>query len=243
MQHSVIIIDDEYKIREGLIRFFPWEELGFEIKEGFDNGLSALQYMKEHPIDLVLTDIRMPRYDGLWLIEQMRALEMHTHIVLLSAYPEFEYAKKAIQYGVDGYLLKPVDYEELIALVRKIGTACDAQNPDATEQTGYYERYMEQIRRVVAANLSTVTLELAAEECHLSASYLSHLFKEQSGITFSQYVLNQRMEKSRELLQQNDLKIYAIAEQLGYCNAKNFARAFKNFYGISPMEFRIRGHR
>lgn len=242
--HSVIIVDDEYKIREGLIRYFPWEDLGFTIEEGFDNGQSALQYLQDHPVDLVLTDIRMPRYDGLWLIEQIRKRSIPAHIILLSAYPEFDYAKKAIQLGVDGYLLKPVDHQELIESVRKIGEVLDekAGADDGTAE-GYYERYMEQIRNTVADRLGTVTLEMVAAECHLSASYLSHLFREQSGLTFSQYVMNQRMEKSRELLRKNELKIYMIAEQLGYGNSKNYTRAFRNFYGVSPMEYRIQGEK
>lgn len=240
--YSVIIIDDEYKIREGLIRYFPWEDLGFTISESFDSGLRALQYLKEHPVDLILTDIRMPHYDGLWLIEQLRANGWNTHIILLSAYPEFEYAKKAIALGVDGYLLKPVNHNELIELVSKIHAMLDAEQPvSGPESKGYYEQYLEQIRKVIAENIGTVTLEMAAEQCHLSPSYLSHLFKSQMGMTFSKYVLNQRMEKSCELLRRNDLKIYSIAEQMGYGNAKNFARAFKSFYGISPMEYRIKG--
>lgn len=110
---NVVIVDDEDDILEGLATIIDWEGYGFKIAGLARNGMEALGICGMSNPGLLLTDIKMPEMDGLELIKNLRDKHPDIKVVILSGYNDFEYAKKAIKYGVDSYLLKPVDTEEL----------------------------------------------------------------------------------------------------------------------------------
>lgn len=87
-------------------------------------------------------------------------------------------------------------------------------------------------------HLADATLEGAASQIHLSTDYLSRLFRKKTGISFSEYLLNARMKEAGALMKQIHLSIGEIASRLGYKNPKNFTRAFRNYYGMAPTEYR-----
>ena len=115
--YNVIIADDESAIRKGIMMLIDWEQYGFRIVGDAANGAEALHIVDRSPVDLIVTDIRMPVLDGLRLAEELRNrnLKRHIRVVLISAYKDFEYARKAIQYGVKEYILKPISEQKLIA--------------------------------------------------------------------------------------------------------------------------------
>lgn len=112
-------MDDEQLIRQGLRARI--EYLGIDVDEIFEaeNGLMALRLQEEHPIDVVITDIRMPDMDGLELIQEMQKKNNQIKFVVLSGYAEFSYAETAIRLGVKAYLLKPVSNDDLKAAFDK----------------------------------------------------------------------------------------------------------------------------
>lgn len=110
--YKLIIVDDEREIREGLASI-PWDAMGIESTGLFAHGLDALQYISEHPVDIVLTDIRMPFMDGLELMDHLHRNYPYIKVVVLSGYNDFEYAKKALQSGAADYLLKPTVFSAL----------------------------------------------------------------------------------------------------------------------------------
>ena len=103
--YQMILVEDDDQIRNGLSRFFPWEQLGFTMAACFENGLKALQYVRENAVDVILTDVRMPVMDGLEMLERMRMENMEAYVVILSAYRDFDYAQKAIELGVSNYIV------------------------------------------------------------------------------------------------------------------------------------------
>jgi two-component system response regulator YesN len=112
---KVMIADDEPFIRQGLKILINWEQYGFEVCGEAANGKEALELMKEKEFDLIITDIKMPNMSGLELIEYTwEQVSKHTRFIILSGFYEFEYARKAIKFGVVDYVLKPVQKEELI---------------------------------------------------------------------------------------------------------------------------------
>ena len=119
MRHNILIVDDEQLIRQGLRARI--EYLGIDVDEIFEaeNGLMALRLQEEHPIDVVITDIRMPQMDGLELIQEMQKKNNQIKFVVLSGYAEFSYAETAIWLGVKAYLLKPVSNDDLKAAFDK----------------------------------------------------------------------------------------------------------------------------
>ncbi|MGL5415992.1 MAG: response regulator [Clostridium sp.] len=116
----VMLVDDEKLIRDGLKVLIDWENLNLEVTQSAENGQEALKKFKENPVDVVVTDINMPNMTGLEFIKELREINSSVRIVILSGYDEFSYAKKAIAFGVDDYLLKPINEEELEAVLEKI---------------------------------------------------------------------------------------------------------------------------
>jgi len=127
---KVLIVDDEYWVRLGLRETIPWESYGFCIvDDAADVNVGYEKYLKLLP-DIVITDIRMEKTNGLDLIGKIRALGKNTDIIILSGYKEFEYAQKAIEYNVNSYLLKPINNDDLIEVLLSIkksrGESADA---------------------------------------------------------------------------------------------------------------------
>ena len=111
--YSVIIVDDEHVIRQGLKKIIDWENLGFEIVDEAKNGLEAFDKIMTQNPDLVMLDIRMPGMDGITLLEKMRDIKLTTKVIFLTGFAEFDYAKSAIALGVESFLTKPFDENEL----------------------------------------------------------------------------------------------------------------------------------
>ncbi|MFP4977776.1 response regulator [Paenibacillus sp. CN-4] len=118
---KVLLVDDEIYVRKGLLELIPWETLKFNIVGEANNGAEALDMIRQHEPDLVITDIRMPILDGLDLIRSVKELSFPDLIfVVISGYHDFKYAQQALRYGVHDYILKPIDEEEMTATVRKL---------------------------------------------------------------------------------------------------------------------------
>ncbi|MEG2667459.1 MAG: response regulator [Lachnospiraceae bacterium] len=117
---KVLIVDDEYRIGQLIKRLIDWNEIGLECIAVLDNGESAYKVILEQNPDIVITDVRMPKINGLDLICMTKEVREHIQFIVISGYKEFEYAHRALQYGVNDYLLKPIDEKELNVVLRKI---------------------------------------------------------------------------------------------------------------------------
>lgn len=156
--YSVLIADDEYYVRAGIKNRIDWEELNLRLAGEVENGLAALDFIRENPVDILLTDIRMPEMDGLKLIAAAKQLKPALRCVILSGYDDFSYAQTAIRLGVADYIQKPVDEEELTATFRRIiselETDAGKEVPSGIEETALNKhlshqkslRMLEQLR-------------------------------------------------------------------------------------------------
>lgn len=115
----VLLVDDEENVLDILKTTIQWQELGVETPFTAHDGQEALEVLQVHGIDLLMTDIKMPRLDGINLIRKVKQLYPDIRCILLTAYGEFEYAKEAIVLGVENYLLKPVAKDEVEQTVQK----------------------------------------------------------------------------------------------------------------------------
>lgn len=116
---QLLIVEDEADLRESLVQH-PWSGLGIRVAAACEHGMEALQVMETQPIDLVLTDIRMPIMDGLELVRRVREHYPYTRVVVLSGYDDFQYAQTCMHYGVSEYLLKPVFPDQLHATINNL---------------------------------------------------------------------------------------------------------------------------
>lgn len=115
----VLLVDDEENVLEILKTTIQWQELGVDKIFTAADGQYALEILQKQTIDLLITDIKMPRLDGINLLRKVKLLYPEIRCILLTAYGEFEYAKEAINLGVENYLLKPVAKEEVEQTVQK----------------------------------------------------------------------------------------------------------------------------
>ena len=111
--YPLIIVDDEEITRIAVSGYIQKKHPEFRVSGLFSNGADALRFLRENPVSVVITDIRMPRMDGLELARHIYESHPGVLTIIISGYSEFEYAKKAIHYGVVNYLLNPLDFEEL----------------------------------------------------------------------------------------------------------------------------------
>ena len=125
--YRIILVDDEEEVRKSIIRKIDWTAVGFAVGGDAENGEDALKKIENLEPDVVLTDIRMPYMDGLTLAERIRQKYPSIKIVIFSGYDDFEYAKQAIKLNVTEYILKPVNVEELTAILKRIKTNLDEE--------------------------------------------------------------------------------------------------------------------
>lgn len=118
---KVLLADDEPFILQGLKVLLDWKELGCEIVSTASNGIEAFDYIENNEVDVLITDIKMPEMNGIDLLKKIRESgNNELEVVILSGYKDFEYAKQGLKYGCAGYVLKPVEKEELMSLIKKL---------------------------------------------------------------------------------------------------------------------------
>ncbi len=142
MPYKVMIVDDEHVIRDGLMSYH-WEQLGFTAAGCASDGIEALELLENNHIDVAITDIRMPKLDGLELSKIIKEKFSHCKTVILTGYKDFEYAKSAISYGVSDYLMKPVSLKLIDKLMEKIRSELDTVKAEQ-DRLAQYEKLVEE---------------------------------------------------------------------------------------------------
>jgi YesN/AraC family two-component response regulator len=221
-----------------------WAERRIKVIGTAGNGYEAIRMLEEQPVDLVITDIRMPDMDGLQLLQHIYEQMQETKVILISGYEDFNYAKKALAFQAKGYVLKPIDTNELLEIVDRIlaqwPAAADSKRTEEEElPRTYRESVIAKAKQFIESNLhKPLSLADAAEHVHLTPHYFGQLFKSECGILFNTYLTQVRMDRACELLHRPDLKIYEICEQVGYIDSKYFSKVFQKACGMTPNEYR-----
>lgn len=193
---KVLLVDDEQFIRQGLRQLVEWEKYGCEIVAEAENGIDAIRILEEVDIDLVFVDIRMPGMTGMDLISYVqRNLHKPIRFVILTGYAEFQYARKALQMNVMDYMLKPVQEEELIGILKKVNLE---YHREQQEQQDKYEFHMSQvlIGKYSSENLEQIRAYLSDEGLE---RYVSFEF-DKNWREFSELSQSERMEQQRSLV-------------------------------------------
>ncbi len=154
----LLIAEDETRIGQLIRKLIHWEELHLECAGVVENGKDAYQAIeRDHP-DVVITDIRMPKINGLDLIEMVRKQYPDIRFIVLSGYREFEYAHRALQYEVDGYLLKPINEAELNEALAKTVAALDDKRREAIEKQ-QMQREVDESRQIIRRDFLRTIIE------------------------------------------------------------------------------------
>lgn len=241
--YSLIIIDDDAKTSNNLGNYFPWEEHGFKVKEMFYDARAAYNYLQKNTVDLVISDIKMPVMDGIELARLMWEQKRKEILFFISGYKDFEYARKAIEYGVSYYCLKPLTYKEikdkLCCIRERLDARKEMTDRRTGEETNITDKLIKKIKAYIDVNYKNASLESVADYVQMNPSYLSRFFKANTGENLSNYIVRTRMKKALVLLQNDELKtIYEIGNAVGYSNPVSFAKTFSKIYGVTPSAYR-----
>ena len=117
---KVMIVDDEIFVISLIEKLIDWKRLNMEVVGKADNGVTALEEVERLKPDIVIVDVRMPGYDGITFMQKVREINDKVKFIVISGHKRFEYAKSAMQYNVEDYLLKPISKEELEQILDKL---------------------------------------------------------------------------------------------------------------------------
>lgn len=236
---TIVIVEDEFRIRQGLSNLINKVDMGCKVIGEAENGYEGLKMIRDLEPDIVMTDIQMPRYTGLEMIEKAKEMGAECVFVILSGYADFDYARQAIKLGVKEYLLKPATISDVKDLLLKL-TGTKKESREQSIETEDYSRVVrEMITTMEESYGMRLGLDTFAEKFRLTPEYISNLFARETGMTFSNYLKKVRIEKAKELILTTDLKIYEVACSVGYPDQKYFSKVFKEYTGTSAKQFAI----
>jgi len=173
---KVFLVEDEVVVREGLRDTVPWERCGYTFVGSATDGEMALPEIRRLNPDVLITDIRMPFMDGLALSRQVRREMPHIKIIIISGYNNFDYARQAIQIGVEQYLLKPITKASIMEALAEMKIKIDKEQ----QQQNYYMQFRREAQeyeqftyhrffeKLVSGHLSVQEIYEEADNLHIN---------------------------------------------------------------------------
>ena len=241
---KVLVVEDEEMIRKGIVLAVDWAALDCVVVGEAADGAAALDAVERYDPSLIITDLKMPRMDGIQMLQQLRARGNNAYVIILTAYDCFSYAQSALRLGAVDFLLKPFHDGELEQAVPNLQRRmAAARQPDDEAipglKKGDKSKYVLQAMDYIGAHYGeqTISVSTIAQHLGLSESHLSHLFRKETDYTIMNYLTRYRIHKAMELLRDCRLKVYEIAERVGYRDITYFSSTFKKVVGMSPSEF------
>lgn len=263
--YKVVIVDDEPIIVEGLTRSIHWDKWDCEVVATGYSGMEGIELVEREKPDILFSDIRMPKLDGLTMIAAVKSQYPQMQITILTGFSDFEYAREAIRLGVTRFLVKPSKMDELeeavSAMVKNLklngaefqesdiagkteameaeGVTVEGPSDEESEESAASSFIVNNALKYMEENFrEKLKLQDVAEQVYVSQWHLSKLLNRYKGQSFSELLNSIRIEKAKELLKDPSLRIGDIADMVGFLDMAHFSRVFKKQTGISANEFR-----
>lgn len=250
----VLVVEDEEMIRKGIVLAVDWAALDCVVVGEASNGAQALEAVERYDPSLIITDLKMPVMDGLEMLRQLRERGNNAFVIILTAYDSFSYAQTALRLGAVDFLLKPFHDGELEQAVTRLKQRMDragqggekgpAPLPLPELKKGDKSKYVLEAMAYIGEHYHEPNIGVAAIAQHLGISegHLSHTFKKETDYTLLNYLTRYRIHRAMELLRDCRLKVYEVAEQVGYRDIAYFSATFKKLVGMSPSEYQDVSH-
>lgn len=246
---NVLLVDDERLAVEVMNRMIDKEKYGFSVIYKALSMKQAQQICEETDIDIIICDIEMPRGSGLDFVQWLLDTGRNPVVIFLTSHAVFSYAQQAVSLGVQDYLLKPVEPEDMNRALEKAVKNAKSRKKDLSkadnirrlnEGVQSAEKNVERIKVYIETHFKeNLTRESLASEVFMNPDYLSKLFKKNTGSSLMDYVTKVRIEQARELLKKTALSVSEIAIETGYSNTAYFTKMFKKYTnGVTPREYR-----
>ncbi len=246
----LLIVDDEHLERMALRHHIENNSsLQIEVVGEASDGREAIAVFLKTTPQIILMDIKMPELDGLQTAEIIKQYNSHVEIIFITAYSYFSYSKQALKLRAADYLLKPVKPAELYATLKKVVQfinerktikSDDILTQDYPAEVPVDENLIiSQIKDFIVNNFENkITLDDLAQIVHYNPSYISSLFKKNTGQGINDYITDIRINQAKKLLVSTDQSIDDIADLIGLSNNSYFTSLFKKRLNITPSAYR-----
>lgn len=202
------------------------------------NGKRALEILNVDVPDLVITDIRMPKMTGIEFIQLLMERHPQMPVIVISGHDDYSYVREALRLGVKDYLLKPISRGELTSILNSIFVSKINKEPKTSDES---VMIITEIKQLITKKLEAdLSLNYLSKVMGLHPNYISSMFSNHANMKLSDYILEQRILKGKELLVHTNLKVYDIAHLTGFSNPKYFSSVFKKEVNLSPQQFRLK---
>jgi YesN/AraC family two-component response regulator len=224
---NAIIIDDEAPARKLLINLIKKYHLPIKVVGTASGGNEGLALIRELQPDIVFLDIEMPDKNGLEVMAALQDVSASLKIIIVTAYDYFDYVRSSLKLGAKDFLLKPVDYRQLVEMMERVIGYGYTDN-------AAFNKLLEFVNENYVQNLS---LENCANYVHISPGYVTRLCKKYLGMSFKMWLNEVRVREAINLLRNTDLPIKEISERVGYNNLNYFYRQFNSITGTTPKNY------
>ena len=240
--YRLLIVDDEYAVTDGLYEFFTENtEFDFCAEKAYC-GSEANELAEKMRIDILISDISMPDINGMELYKKVQKIWPHCKAVFLTGYDNFGYIQQVLRQGAVDYIIKTEGDEVLLKAVVKAVRMLEGEKiePIYSENSGKdSNRVIAQINLFIEKNIfSDLSVANIAQALHYNPSYISRLYKQETGKNLADVICDIKIKRAKELLDNKDLKIYFIGQELGFESSSYFARFFKKHTDMLPQEYR-----
>jgi len=232
MRGKILLVDDNKDLRTD---FKLWYE-EYDITEAScaQDALTILK--KPNELDLVILDVQMPGMSGLDALEKIKALAPGKSVIIMTGFSTKDVAIHALIAKADNYIEKPFDIKTMRdAIEKELRNRAGADRPDEMDVAGK----IEHVRWFLEGNcFKKITLQDAAQTVYMSPKYLSRIFREKTGMGFSEYKLKVKMAQAKKMLRSTGGSIKQISSKLGYANAESFIKQFEKIVKSTPSCYR-----
>ncbi len=244
--YKYMVVEDEYLIRENIIKKITSLNLPLELIGKASNGKDGLELVELLQPHLLITDIKMPQMDGLAFTKQLHTSYPSIKTVILSGYNDFTFAQQALRYGVKDFLLKPISSENLNECLQKIIVMLDSEyNHTAVFSADPHSLSKEEISNITEVYLrenfkKDISLSEVADKLGFTSDYISRTFKKYKNESPIKYITRLRINEAKQLLINHpNIDIKKVGELSGYSDPFYFSRVFKSNTGLYPSEYRM----
>ncbi|WP_435623331.1 response regulator [Flagellimonas sp.] len=243
----LLVVEDNGDVRQFIKASFENEYQVVLANDGQEGIAKALEYVP----DLIISDIMMPKTDGLELCKQLKSDERTSHvpIILLTAKADEEHQYEGLKHGADAYVTKPFNSKLLQTRVAKlIASRKELRNrysqevilmPKDIAITNLDEQFLNRVQDVLDSKLTTSSFSTQefSESVGMSRMQLHRKLKALTGLSASEFVRSQRLKLAASLLEQSDINVSQIGYQVGFNDPSYFTKCFKEAYGVSPSQY------
>lgn len=243
----VLIVEDEIPEQE-FLKSVIYEKLSPEdTLLTCESGIEAIKLAKQYRPNIIIMDVFIPELDGLSAIEKIREFLPNVCIAVLSACSDFSYAQKSISLRVFEYLLKPVKpnvFEQIFCKMLDSVTQFHAlmekkHDEESSEPKEYRQSFIEESVRYIKEHFrEKITLQMVASKVFMNSKYFSHVFKKEIGVTFTEYIINLRIQYACKLLETTNYPAYRISIECGFSDPSYFNRVFCAQMNMTPQTYR-----